>query len=196
MNSTSKRERLVEAAAKRFHRDGLSASSIVEVAGDAGIPPGNVYYYFRTKDSLGLAVQDYWTRRSDAALAEIEAMHADAPSRLAAFFDRSQANASFYAEAGCPLAALARDLRNGGETLQPLAGRIFEAQAKWLETQFAAIGLSGREPTNAAWAILTAIQGGIGLAHATQSETPFLAAIADARGRVADLLSRQQRAPS
>ena len=80
--------------------------------------------------------------------------------------------------------------------LQPLAGRIFEAQAKWLETLFAAIGLSGREPANAAWAILTAIQGGIGLAHATASETPFLAAIADARGRVADLLSRQQRALS
>ena len=196
MNSASKSERLVEAAAKRFHRYGLSASSIAEVAGDAGIPPGNVYYYFQTKVSLALAVQDYWTKRSDDALAEIEAMHADAPSRLAAFIDRSQANASFYAEAGCPLAALARDLRNGGESLQPLAGRIFDAQAKWLETQFAAIGLAGREPTNAAWAILTAIQGGIGLAHATQSETPFLAAIADARGRVADLLSRQQRAPS
>ena len=196
MNSTSKSERLVEAAAKRFHRYGLSASSIAEVAGDAGIPPGNVYYYFRTKDSLALAVQAHWDTRIQNALAEIEAEHPDAPSRLAAFLDRSQANASFYAEAGCPLAALARDLRNGGETLQPLAGRIFEAQAKWLETQFAAIGLSGREPTNAAWAILTAIQGGIGLAHATQSETPFLAAIADARGRVADLLSRQQRALS
>ena len=191
MNSTGKSERLVEAAAKRFHRYGLSASSIAEVAGDAGIPPGNVYYYFQTKVSLALAVQDYWTRRSDDALAEIEAMHADAPSRLAAFIDRSERNAPLYAEAGCPLAALARDLRNGGETLQPLAGRIFEAQAKWLEAQFAAIGLSGREPTNAAWAILTAIQGGIGLAHATQSETPYLAAIADARGRVADLLSRQ-----
>ena len=196
MNSTGKSERLVEAAAKRFHRYGLSASSIAEVAGDAGIPPGNVYYYFQTKVSLALAVQAHWDTRVQSAFAEIEAEHPDAPSRLAAFLNGSEANASFYAQAGCPLAALSRDLRNGGETLQPLAGRIFDAQAKWLETQFAAIGLSGREPTNAAWAILTAIQGGIGLAHATASETPFLAAIADARGRVADLLSRQQRAPS
>ena len=196
MNSTSKRERLVEAAAKRFHRYGLSASSIAEVAGDAGIPPGNVYYYFRTKVSLALAVQDYWTRRTDDALAEIEAMHADAPSRLAAFIDRSECNAPLYAETGCPIAALSRDFRSGGEPLQPLAGRIFDKQVRWLEAQFAAIGMSERERKNAAWAILTAIQGGIGLAHATQSETPFLAAIADARGRVADLLSRQQRAPS
>ena len=196
MKSTANRELLVNAAASRFHRFGLSASSIANVANDAGIPPGNVYYYFQTKVSLALAVQAHWDMRVHSAFAEIEAAHPDAPSRLAAFLDGSEANASFYAQAGCPLAALARDLRNGGETLKPLAGRIFDAQAKWLETQFAAIGLSGREPTNAAWAILTAIQGGIGLAHATQSETPFLAAIDDARGRVADLLFRQQRAPS
>ena len=184
MNSTGKSERLVEAAAKRFHRYGLSASSIAEVAGDAGIPPGNVYYYFQTKVSLALAVQDYWTRRTADALAEIEAMHADAPSRLAAFIDRSERNAPIYAETGCPIAALARDLRNGGDSLQPLAGRIFEAQAKWLEAQFAAIGLSDREPANAAWAILTAVQGGIGLAHATHNEAPFRNAIAQARQRV------------
>lgn len=193
MNATNKRDLLVKAAASRFHRFGLSASSIADVANDAGIAPGNVYYHFRTKDSLAVAVQDHWAKRTDDALAEIDAAHSDAPSRIATFLDRSADNAAFYADAGCPLAALSRDLRNGGETLQPLAGRIFEKQATWLETQFAAIGLSGREPTTAAWAILTAIQGGIGLAHATHDETPLLVAIADARGRVADLLSSHKR---
>ena len=196
MNSTSKSERLVEAAAKRFHRHGLSASSIAEVAGDAGIPPGNVYYYFRTKDALAVAVQDFWQRRTADALDEIDARHDDAGSRLIDYLDRSEGNASLYADSGCPIAALSRDFRGGGATLTALAGRIFEQQAAWLERQFAAIGVPQRERQNAAWAILTAIQGGIGLAHAIHSETPFLAAIADARGRVADLLSRQQRAPS
>lgn len=194
MKATNKRELLIKAAASRFHRFGLSASSIAEVANDAGIPPGNVYYYFRTKDSLATAVQDHWQTRTDAALAEIDAGHPDAPSRLVAFLDRSEGNASFYAEAGCPIAVLSRDCRGGSDLLRPLAGRNFEKQAEWLERQFAEIGLSQRERLSAAWAILTAIQGGIALAYVTQSETPFRAAIADARQRVLDLVADFPRA--
>ena len=167
MKAPSKRERLVEAAANRFHRSGLAATSIAEVANDARIPAGNVYYYFRTKDLLAVAVQEFWVTRTDEALADIDAAHADALSRLTAFIDRSERNAPLYAETGCPIAALSRDFRSGGASLQPVAGRIFEKQAQWLEAQFAAMGLSTRDRTSAAWSMLIAIQGGIGLAHAS-----------------------------
>ena len=187
MKTSSKRDLLVEAAAKRFHRVGLSASSIADVANDAGIPPGNVYYYFRTKDALATAVHDRWLRRSAEVLDDIDAENDDARSRIIDFLDRSDRNAALYAEVGCPIAALSRDCRNGGPALQPLAGRIFEQQADWLRAQFAKIGLSAREQSEEAWAILTSIQGGIGLSHATSAQAPFRSAIADARDRVAAL---------
>lgn len=189
MNATSKRDLLVKAAASRFHRFGLPASSIVEVANDAGIPPGNVYYYFRTKDALAAAVQDYWERRTADALDEIDARHGDASARVHDFLDRSERNAPIYAETGCPIASLSRDFRNGGPALQPLAGRIFEKQAEWLRTQFAKIGLPKHAQAGAAWAILTSVQGGVGLAHATNAEARFRSAIADARQRVLDLVA-------
>ena len=103
------------------------------------------------------------------------------------YLDRSERNAPLYAVSGCPIAALARDFRGGGSSLRPLAGRIFEKQAEWLERQFAAVGLSNRERSAASWAVLTAVQGGIGLAHATNSQAPFRAAIADAKARVVAL---------
>lgn len=184
MNSLKKRDLLVEAAAKRFHRSGMASSSIAEVANDAGIPPGNVYYYFRTKDSLAAAVQEYWERRTADALDEIDARYGNAKARIDDFLDRSERNAPLYSETGCPIAALSRDFRNGGSTLQPMAGRIFANQAEWLRKQFAQMGLPEREQAGAAWVILTLIQGGIGLAHATNAEAPFRSAIADAKQRV------------
>ena len=193
MKSATNRELLVEAAASRFHRFGLPASSIANVANDAGIPPGNVYYYFRTKDALAIAVQDHWQQRTADALRDMDSSHEDAASRLFDFLDRSERNAPLYAESGCPIAALARDFRNGDPSLQLLAGRIFEKQAEWIEGQFATIGVAKRERSNAAWAILTAVQGGIGLAHATRSEAPFRAAIADARQRVTAMISSRMR---
>ena len=193
MKSATNRDLLVKAAASRFHRFGLPASSIANVANDAGIPPGNVYYYFRTKDALAIAVQDYWQRCTADALDEIDARHVDARARLLEYLDRSERNAPLYAVSGCPIAALSRDFRGGGSSLQALAGAIFEQQAEWLARQFAATGVPQREQMTAAWAILTAIQGGIGLAHATHSETPFRAAIADARQRVASLTPDQKR---
>lgn len=186
MNATSKRDLLVEAAASRFHRFGVAASSIAEIANDAGVPPGNVYYYFRTKDALAAAVQEYWEQRTSDALADIDGVR-DPALRILEFLDRSERNAPIYAQSGCPLAALSRDFRNGGPALQPLAGRIFQKQAEWLCAQLTQLGVAKKEQESASFAILASIQGGIGLAHAANAEDPFRAAIADARQRVTAL---------
>lgn len=187
MKRMNKRDMLVQAAADRFYRFGISASSIADVATAAGIPAGNVYYYFRTKDALVSAVHDYWQRRTADALAELDARDGDARARISEFLDRSERNATAYAKSGCPFAALSRDCRSGGAELQPLAGRIFERQVAWLRAQFARMGLTPGEQMREAWAVLTAIQGGIGMAHATDSPAPLLSAIADARLRVSSL---------
>jgi len=51
-----KRERLVASAGDLLHRQGAFATTLVQVAEAAGVPPGNVYYYFKTKDDLIRAV--------------------------------------------------------------------------------------------------------------------------------------------
>lgn len=181
MSVPSKRDRLVEAASRRFHEQGLRASSIADVANDAAIPSGNVYHYFRTKDSMAMAVHQHWQRCIDHMLGEIEQAEPDPRGRLIAYFERTAGNASAYARAGCPLAALARDFRNGSPALQALAAEIFASQLKWLEQQYRANGLTGQEAAPRALAAVTAIQGGIGLSHALNSPAPLEAALDQAR---------------
>lgn len=181
MNKRSKRETLVEAASRRFHAHGLRASSIADVANDAEIPTGNVYYYFRTKESLAIAVHESWQRRTDNLLSEIDEAESAPRSKLIAYFERTAGNATSYAQAGCPLAALARDFRNGGPALQALAGEIFASQLEWLEKQYSDSGLTARDAERRSLATLTAIQGGIGLSHAQNSPAPLNAVLSQAQ---------------
>ncbi len=53
---SNKREKLIESATKLFHQAGFKDTSIADVAEDSGVPLGNVYYYFKTKDDLAAAV--------------------------------------------------------------------------------------------------------------------------------------------
>lgn len=48
--------KLVDAARRRFLRDGVEGASLRGIAQDAGTNIGMVYYYFKTKDELFLAV--------------------------------------------------------------------------------------------------------------------------------------------
>lgn len=46
------RDRIVEAAGKLFHRDGIRAVSVDAVAAKAGLTKRTIYYHFRSKDDL------------------------------------------------------------------------------------------------------------------------------------------------
>jgi AcrR family transcriptional regulator len=48
--------RIVEAARERFLREGVDGAALRRIADDAGTNIGMVYYYFKTKDELFLAV--------------------------------------------------------------------------------------------------------------------------------------------
>lgn len=50
--SEETRKRIVEAAARVLARDGYAATSVKDIAAEAGVAPGLVHYYFRTKEEL------------------------------------------------------------------------------------------------------------------------------------------------
>ncbi len=51
-NDLSTRERIIEAAGKLFHADGIRAVSVDAVAEKAGLTKRTLYYHFRSKDDL------------------------------------------------------------------------------------------------------------------------------------------------
>src|SRR5690348_13605169 len=81
-----KRERLIAAACATVYQQGIEKTTIADIAAAAGIPVGNVYYYFKAKDDIVQAVVESHLRDADALLAAIEADHDDPRDRLKALF--------------------------------------------------------------------------------------------------------------
>lgn len=59
-DSKPTREKLVEAAQRLFLMKGYEATTIAEVLRDAGVNAGSLYYFFKTKEELLLAVLDWY----------------------------------------------------------------------------------------------------------------------------------------
>jgi AcrR family transcriptional regulator len=51
-----KRTRPVSAAVGLAYQNGFGATSLADIAREAEVPLGNVYYYFKTKDDIGDAI--------------------------------------------------------------------------------------------------------------------------------------------
>ena len=47
-----KRERLIAAACRVTYAQGVEKTTLADIAAAAGIPPGNVYYYFKTNTTF------------------------------------------------------------------------------------------------------------------------------------------------
>ncbi len=161
--ATDKKDRLVDAAMRRFHHDGIGSSSLAAVAGEAGIPPGNVFYYFRSKDALTKAVIDRWCDRVADHLAAFDAQP-DPVERIGDFLRSAAMRRQNYADFGCALAALDSDLRQ--DALSVASGRPLAMIRSWLHRQF---GLALDDDSMAATVAdfcLASLQGSYALAHA------------------------------
>ena len=49
-------QQIIDAAIRVLARRGYARTSLLDIAKEAGVPVGNVYYYFKTRDELGDAV--------------------------------------------------------------------------------------------------------------------------------------------
>ena len=71
--SEARRLDILRAAAKVFRRSGVAAAGMREIAEEADLSPGNLYYYFAGKDELLFFCQD---RTVDRMLESVEAARA------------------------------------------------------------------------------------------------------------------------
>lgn len=71
--SEARRLEILHAAARVFRRHGIAAAGMREIAEEAGLSPGNLYYYFDSKDELLVFCQE---RTLEHMLAAVEAAKA------------------------------------------------------------------------------------------------------------------------
>lgn len=124
------RERIVEAALQLFASRGYAATSIGDVAQAAGLLKGNMSYYFKTKQSLLVAVTE--ARREALGLELAQGLAPDAPPEvvIGRLLDHVQGQACALAQLGCPLGTLSAELGKQqpadpqGELHAPAAGLL------------------------------------------------------------------------
>jgi AcrR family transcriptional regulator len=66
----ARREQILDAAQRRFLRNGFHATSMQDVLTEAGLSAGAVYRYFRSKDEIIAAIADRYSGELIAALVD------------------------------------------------------------------------------------------------------------------------------
>jgi TetR/AcrR family transcriptional regulator, transcriptional repressor for nem operon len=157
------RTRLLQAAEKVTYRYGFGKTALADIAKEARVPLGNVYYYFKTKDEIGEAIVERRVSRFRTLLRELD--KADSPQeRLCGFVQIKINNREGLARSGCPVGTMCSELHKNGGAVAKKSTVLFTEALAWMEAQFKTLG-QGADSRGLAVHLLSALQGVSVLAH-------------------------------
>ena len=168
VRDSGKRERLIDSAKTLFHQQGVHPTTLAEVAAGADVPPGNVYYYFKTKEALVRAVVADYVGVAAAMLAELDRLRSPA-SRLKALARSWLEVADTVADHGCPVGSLCAELNRCDGALSTAGAEILGRITTWAEAQFRQLGR--HDAPGLAMALVSGIQGSALLANTFRDAT-------------------------
>lgn len=146
--SSDAREKILSVAQALIEVRGYSALGVAEICKAAGVPKGSFYYFFTSKEALGLAVIDeHWAgqRRQWAGILEADE---DPLRRLRRLFEATEevqraGQQSCGTVSGCMFGNLTLELSNQTEPIRLRLQEIFEAQVDMVEKVVAEAGRRG-----------------------------------------------------
>lgn len=134
-----KRDRLISAARTTFHERGVGQTTLALVAQAAGVPAGNVYYYFKTKDELVSAVLTAYD--SDyAMLEELLSRHESPRARLKALIQALTSARERITLHGCPIGSLCSELDKRDDDIAHRGAQVFAKLIDVAQGQFEQLG--------------------------------------------------------
>lgn len=153
-----KRDKLVEAADVLFQQQGISNTTLANIATLAEVPLGNVYYYFKSKDSIILAVIE--RRKKILATLFNEWNQKEAvKARLSALIAHTAHSAQEAAQFGDSLGSLCQELGKQGGSIAEAAAQLMQEIILWCEKQFTALGKTENEAAKLALNLVASLQG-------------------------------------
>src|SRR5437868_14174383 len=151
MNDTLKRDRLVNAAKIMFYQQGVTCTTLADIAQEAQVPLGNVYYHFRTKEALLEAVIEAHVQRLQTCFAQWDRELTDPHERLLALIRWECDGASSLAYYGCPYGSLTQEIIKEDMPLVDRAVRMLQSYLDWTEEQFRQMGKNKQEAKDLAF---------------------------------------------
>jgi TetR/AcrR family transcriptional regulator, transcriptional repressor for nem operon len=161
----------VRSAQQLLHEQGFARTTLADVAERSGVPLGNVYYYFKTKDAIAEAVITAHEADLRGLFAAWTAKHRDPRDRLRRLVRAPLASRDAVVNFGCPHGSLCQELEKLGARapLAKASARLLGLYLEFAEQQLRAAGLRRREATATAAELIAAIQGTMLLAHTMRS---------------------------
>jgi TetR/AcrR family transcriptional regulator, transcriptional repressor for nem operon len=159
-----KRRRLTAAAARVLHEQGVERTTIADIAAAAGVPVGNVYYYFKSKDELVRAALTEHTSYLSELTTRLDQLP-DPLHRLNGLITTWVDQRDVAARFGCPTGTLAAELdKRADGALDVEAAGVIRQLLDWVEEQFRQLGQP--DPAGLAITLVAGYQGMSLLANA------------------------------
>lgn len=160
--------RILDAARKLFYQKGFFATSISDVAEEAGVLKGNLSYYFPSKSELLEGTTSARTLQIREQLEEWSRSSDNLYQSLDRFLRMYEDSAIDIANYGCDIGTLTDELGKGKGQLQDQPRQIFDLLQSWLTARFATL-LNGKDARDHAEHFFSMVQGAAVLAHAYRS---------------------------
>ena len=177
------RQRLIEAARELFLSKGYEASSVADVLARAEVNSGSLYYFFKTKEQLLLAVLDEYVDLLEPMVLRpaFERVNDPLDRVFAVLAGYRQMLVMSDCRLGCPIGNLALEMSEKSEAVREKIALNFRNWRKAIRQCL--VDARDRLPPNLdrhklAAFILTVMEGGVMQARVHRSLEPFDASVA------------------
>lgn len=160
-----KKNRLIQAAYQLFREKSYYGTTLAMIAEAADVPLGNIYYYFKFKESLLNTVLSRLIQDLQKNLNQFNERPTQ-KERIKAFIQHISDNAVDLAKYGDPILGLAKELRFEYAELNENIALSMQHTCKWFSQQF--LGLA-TDPQTQAHCLLQRIYGIIAIASSLNS---------------------------
>lgn len=163
---SANRQRIVDAADHLFYSRGYNQTSFSDISDETGIPRGNFYYYFKTKEDILAAVVDARLVEYKELLQSCEKASPNPLLRLHALCQFPLQKEAQVLQYGCPIGTLSSELSKQQDTeiSQAKLTAVFDVLKYWIQQQLNELGQSSRSDEIAKF-LLAKMQGIIMIAN-------------------------------
>lgn len=189
------RDRIVNAAARLFQRQGYTGTGMKQIAAESEAPFGSIYHFFPGgKEELGDEVIRVSGRMYAVMLTPILYEADDPVSGVRQFFAGAAKTLrdTDYADA-CPIAVIALEVASTNERLRLATAEVFESWIAGCAVFFQRAGVEPAEARRLAIAMLSLLEGAFVFCRATRNTEALEAAGEAAVSQVEAALSRAPR---
>jgi TetR/AcrR family transcriptional regulator, transcriptional repressor for nem operon len=185
------RDKLLEAAVTLVRAQGYAATSVEQLCTHAAVSKGAFFHHFASKEALGVAAADYWSRSTGAFFAAAPFHQLDAPlDRVLGYIDLRIALIGGPVESfSCVAGTMVQEAFRSSAAIRTACDASMTGNARALEADIAAAmaahSVTGTTAASLALHIQTVVQGAFILAKA--------AGVADGPDRARDALGHLRR---